>query len=151
MPYNRDIHAINEHILIRISTLAGGFIRFRTDYSVEGLMAKIKNRRRGPDTMVRMITISSVVSWIVIFVAFIIYQMVHPSGGSYNTVRKTMIDFSAGVIVAKALLFLNFLLCVWGMIMNSMRNKRKSDKFRLSLVISAFISLAGFIVMMIFL
>lgn len=114
-------------------------------------MATIKNRRRGPDTMVRMITISSVTSWIVIFIAFVIYQMIHPSAGSYNTIRKTLIDFSAGVIVAKALLFLNFLLCVWGMVMNSMRNRRKSDKFRLSLVISAFISLAGFIAMMVFL
>jgi len=145
------IDIIKKPVIIRIYMWPMSVAGSGHKNQMEGYMAKIKNRRRGPDTMVRMITISSVVSWLVIFIAFIIYQMVHPSGGSYNAVRKTMIDFSAGVIVAKALLFLNFLLCVWGMIMNSMRNRRKSDRFRISLVISAFISLAGFIVMMIFL
>jgi len=117
---------------------------------VEGYMA-IQNRRRGPDTMVRMITICSIVSWLVIVIAFFIYQMTHPSGTSYNSIRQSLVDFSAGVIIAKVLLFLNFLLCVWGMVMNMMRNKRKSDRFRISLVVSAVVSLGGFILMMVFL
>ncbi len=114
-------------------------------------MTAIKNRRRGPDTMTRMITICGIVSWLVIVVAFLIYQMTHPMGGSYNTIRQTMIDFSAGVIIAKVLLLLNFLLCIWGMAMNMMRHKRKSDRFRISLVVSAVVSLGGFIAMMVFL
>jgi hypothetical protein len=114
-------------------------------------MAAIKNRRRGPDTMVRMITICGIVSWLLIVVAFFIWQSTHPTGGSYNTIRKTIIDFSAGVIIAKVLLCLNFLLCLWGMAMNMMRNKRKSDRFRISLLISAVVSLGGFIVMVVFL
>ena len=35
--------------------------------------------------------------------------------------------------------------------MNMMRNKRKSDRFRISLVVSAVVSLGGFILMMVFL
>jgi len=69
--------------------------------------------------------------------------MTHASGGSYNTIRQTILDFSAGVIIAKVLLLLNVLLCIWGMAMNMMRNKRKSDRFRISLVISAVVSLGG--------
>ncbi len=114
-------------------------------------MAAVKNRRRGPDTMVRMITAFGVLSWLVIILAFIIYQVAHPSGGSYYSVRRSFLDFSAGVIIAKVLLCLNFLLCLWGMGMNMMRNKRKSDRFRVSLIISAIVSLAGFILAMIFL
>jgi len=117
---------------------------------MEGYMA-IQNRRRGPDTMARMITFCSVASWLMVILAFFIYQMTHPSGTSYNSIRQSLVDFSAGVIIAKVLLFLNFLLCVWGMGMNMMRNKRKSDRFRISLVVSAVVSLAGFILMMVFL
>lgn len=101
--------------------------------------------------MVRMITISSIVSWLIIVIAFAIYQMTHPVGGSYQTIRQTFVDFSAGVVIAKVLLLLNFLLCIWGMGMNMMRNKRKSDRFHISLIISALISLGGFIAMMVFL
>jgi hypothetical protein len=113
-------------------------------------MAAIKNRRRGPDTMVKMITAFSICSWIVIVAAFSIYQMSNPSG-SYNSVRNSLLKFENGIIIAKVLLFLNFLICVWGMVINMARNKRKSDRFRLSLIVSCIISLTGFILMVIFL
>jgi hypothetical protein len=115
----------------------------------EGNMAEIKNRRRGPDRMVRMITMFSIASWVMIFVALLVYQVTFGSFGSYGSIRRTLLDFSTGLIMAKVLLFLNFLLCIWGMAMNMMRNKRKSDRFRASLVISALVSLAGFVLMMI--
>lgn len=112
-------------------------------------MAEIRNRRRGPDTMTRMITIFSVGSWLLIFLALLIYQLVHPLTSSYSSVRMNLSDFGPGVILAEVLLAVNVLLCVWGMGMNMMRNKRKSDRFRLSLVISAVISLGGLIALMI--
>ncbi len=114
-------------------------------------MAAIKNRRHGPDTMVRMITFASVASWLLIIIAFFIYQTTHSSGTSYSSVRQSLVDFSAGVIIAKVILLLNFLFCIWGMGMNMMRHKRKSDRFRISLIISAVVSLGGFMVMMVFL
>jgi hypothetical protein len=113
-------------------------------------MAEIRNRRRGPDTMVRLITVFSIGSWVVIFFAFFFYQMSHGAGGSYSAVRTSLLDFSSGVVLAKVLLSLNFLLCLWGMGMNMMRNKRKSDRFRVSLIASAVISLGGLIVFFVF-
>lgn len=114
-------------------------------------MAEIRNRRRGPDTMVRMITIFSIGSWLLIFLALLIYQLVHPMTSSYSSVRMNLSDFGPGVILAEVLLAVNVLLCAWGMAMNMMRNKRKSDRFRVSLLISAVISLAGLILMVVLL
>ena len=114
-------------------------------------MAAIHNRRRGPDAIAKMVTFTSVASWLLIILAFVIYQLTHPMGSSYNSIRQTMIDFSAGVIISKVLLMLNVLFCIWGMVMNLMRNKRKTDRFHISLVVSAAISLGGFILMMMFL
>jgi hypothetical protein len=114
-------------------------------------MAAIKNRRRGPDTMVKMITAFSICSWIIIIVAFSIFQMTSSGGSTYTSVRNSLLKFENGIIIAKILLFLNFLICIWGMVINMARNKRKSDRFRLSLIISCVISLTGFILMVIFL
>lgn len=111
-------------------------------------MAAIKNRRRGPDTMVKMITAFSAFSWFVILLAFIIFQLANPSNLSYSSVRNSLLRFENGIIVAKVLLFLNVLLCIWGMFINMARNKRKTDRFRISLVVSCLISLAGFVFMM---
>ncbi len=109
-----------------------------------------RNRRRGPDVMVRLITIFSFGSWIVIILAFSIYQMSRGGAGNYGTVRMTLLDFSSGIILARVLLSLNLILCLWGMGMNMMRNKRKSDRFRVSLIVSAVVSLVGLIVFLVF-
>ncbi len=112
-------------------------------------MAAIKNRRRGPDTMVKMITAFSVLSWIIIIVAFSIFQMTNPTNLSYSSVRNSLLRFENGIIIAKVLLFLNFVLCIWGIFINMARNKRKTDRFRISLIASCIVSLAGFILMMV--
>ncbi|MBN1497644.1 MAG: hypothetical protein JXA07_12790 [Spirochaetes bacterium] len=112
-------------------------------------MAAIKNRRRGPDMMVKMITAFSAFSWLIIIIAFGIVQMANPSLGTYDSVRTTILRFESGIIIAKALLFLNVLLCIWGMFINMARNKRKTDRFRISLLISCLVSLGGFIFMMV--
>jgi hypothetical protein len=122
----------------------GGSILFK-----EGDMAATKNRRRGPDTMTRMITFFSIASWVLIFLSLLIYQLVHPLGNTYSAVRLTLTDFSAGLVLSKVLLALNVLLCIWGMVMNMMRNKRKSDRFRISLLASAVVSLGGLVLMMV--
>lgn len=101
--------------------------------------------------MVKMITAFSVFSWIIIIVAFAIFQMANPSAGSYNSVRNSLLKFENGIIIAKVLLFLNVLVCIWGMFINMTRNKRKTDRFRISLIVSCVVSLAGFIFMMILL
>ena len=82
---------------------------------------------------------------------FLIYQMVHPLTSSYSSVRMNLTNFGAGIIIAKVLLALNVLFSIWGMGINMMRNKRKADRLRVSLIMTAVISLVGFILMMVLL
>jgi hypothetical protein len=110
---------------------------------------KIKNRRRGPDTVVKMITFFSFLTWLVIIISLIIYNMANPKMGSYNAIRSTFFDVKNAAIAMKLLLFFNIILCIWGIIANTIRNKRKTDKFRISLIISSIISLVGFIIVMV--
>lgn len=111
-------------------------------------MAAIKNRRRGPDTMVKMITIFSVVSWIIIITVLVLFTMSNPSAGSNMLKRAAIAGGSTVMLGAKLLLFINVMLCVWGMAVNMMRNKRRSDRFHLSLIVSLIVSLGAFILMM---
>jgi uncharacterized membrane protein YsdA (DUF1294 family) len=111
-------------------------------------MKSAKKRRRGPDLMVKMIHTVNIVSWLILGIAFIIFQMSYSSKGSYQTVRTSMITLESGVIFGKVLLFVNFLICIVGMAINVMRHKRKTDNFRISLIVSALISLLGFILLM---
>ena len=113
------------------------------------VIKKIKNRRKGPDSIVKMITFFSVFTWLVIIAALIIYNMANPKMGSYSTIRSTFFDAGNAAIVIKMLLFVNIILGVWGIIANTMRNRRKTDRFHTSLIISAAVSLVGFIIVMI--
>jgi len=110
---------------------------------------KIKNRRRGPDTVVKMITLFSFLTWLIIIISLIIYNMANPKMGTYNTIRSTFFDAGNAAIAMKLLLFFNMILGIWGIISNTMRNRRKSDKFHISLIVSTIISLVGFIIMMV--
>lgn len=113
-------------------------------------MATIKNRRRGPDAIARMITVFSVISWSVIGFAFLVYQMAKPSASSFDSVRRGLLDARLGLLAVKMLLFINVLVSIGGMVFNLMRNKRKSDQFHVSLVVTALVSLAGFVLMVMF-
>ena len=110
-------------------------------------MAEMRNRRRGPDFMVRIITFFNIASWLVIILALFIYELTHGSGGSYSTIRLTILDFTIGLVIVKVLLVLNFVFCIWGMAINMTRHKRKADRFSITLILSAAVSLAGFILM----
>lgn len=113
-------------------------------------MGAIKNRRRGPDTMVKMITLFSVLSWIIIIAVLVMFTMSKPAAGS-NILKRAALSGGATVMLgAKLLLFVNILLCIWGTVVNMMRNKRRSDRFHLSLIFSFVVSLAAFIVMMLY-
>jgi hypothetical protein len=113
-------------------------------------MAAIKNRRRGPDTMVKMITAFNMLSWLIIGIAIILYITVNPIRNSDYFNQGGGARGGIAIIGAKLLLFFNVILCIWGMVVNMMRNKRKSDRFRVSLIISMFVSLGAFILLLLF-
>jgi len=108
-------------------------------------MAVIKNRRRGPDTMVKMITYFSIFTWLIIAITLVIYSLANPAGLAVLR-QRSVLGGGFAQIGMKLLLFINLIICIIGMFVNAMRNKRKSDKFRLSLIISTLCSFIGFIV-----
>ncbi len=110
----------------------------------------IKNRRHEPDTMVKLITTFNVLSWLVIGVVLVLYAMVNPIRASDYFNRSSAPGGGVAMLSAKLLLFLNIVVSLWGMAVNAMRNKRRSDKFRISLILSALISIAAFVLMMIY-
>src|SRR4030042_2540842 len=112
---------------------------------------KKKNRRRGPYTLVKIVTIFSVCTWLIIIVVMFIYVSYKPSYSSSSYFYKHVSATGSGIGItgAKLLLFLNLLLCIWGIIANMLRNRRKTDRIRLSLVVSTILSFIGFILIMV--
>jgi hypothetical protein len=110
---------------------------------------RMKNRRKGPDYVVKLISFFSFVTWMIFFITLIVFHMASPRMGSYHAVRVNYFDMGSAVVIIKVLLFINIIISVWGIIANTMRNKRKTDTFRSSLVASTLLSLVGFIIVVI--
>ena len=113
-------------------------------------MAKIKNRRRGPDTVSKAISWISGTSWIMIFIIFIMISMAKPR-------METMFDrFSNSPINqawdASLINFAFFLMlfqlgiCIFGLFLNSLRMKRKTDRYSGSLIFFTVVSFLGIII-----
>jgi hypothetical protein len=114
-------------------------------------MLKIKNRRRGPDFIVKIVTLFSIFTWLIIIVVIALYSMAKPANlqSSYFYRHAASGAVGAAAIGMKVLLFLNIVLAVWGIVANMSRSRRKTDRFRYSLLISLIISVIGLVVFMI--
>jgi hypothetical protein len=102
------------------------------------------NRRHGPDTMVKVISIFSGISWLLVVIVFGII--------TYGKPRLGMMFFHEGVTeswnktilgYASLLLFFVFIVCFIGIFINMSRHKRKSDRFNKSLIVFGIASLLG--------
>src|SRR4030042_3774817 len=114
-------------------------------------MIKIKNRRRGPDFLVKMIMLFSAFTWIIIVFVISLSSLAKPSNlpSSYFYKHAGSLASGAAATGMKVLLFINIILSVWGMVANISRSKRKTDRFRYSLLVTLILSIIGFIIMMI--
>ncbi len=114
------------------------------------MAGKIKNRRRGPDTIVQVINWISGGSWIIILIIFIMVSMAKPRmetmfdrfsrspvGGSWDS---NLVSF------AFILLLLQLGLCLFGLYLNSMRMKRKADRYSGTLTFFTIVSFLGIII-----
>jgi hypothetical protein len=99
---------------------------------------KIENRRRGPDPLTKAIGIFAGISWILVILVLILKTYAKPR-------MATMFDKSYGISIsqtsdasmlmyANIVLVLVFTVCLIGMMINMSRHKRKSDRFRVSLI-----------------
>jgi uncharacterized membrane protein YoaK (UPF0700 family) len=71
--------------------------------------------------------------------------MVGPRMGSFHTMRYSALNLGNSAVIIKILLLLNIIIAVCGVLANALRNKRKTDKFRSSLIVSSIVSLIGFV------
>jgi len=112
----------------------------------------IKNRRRGPDTLVKVITISSVVSWLIVAVVVILLTLNQsPQSSSSYFYRHTSTGGGVPETGVKILLFANLVLCTWGIYANLTRKRRKSDRIHTALLVSTLITAVGLILSLLFL
>lgn len=104
---------------------------------------KKKMRRQGADSVVRAINVLVIISWVVFLVAFIMVSISGSGGGrSYGAVRPRGSSLYGWAI---ALMAVQFILCVTGLVVQSSRMKRKSDRYSRSLIIFTALSVAGII------
>lgn len=110
---------------------------------------KIKDRRRGPDPLVKGINYMVIVSWLIILIVFMIVAIAKPQTESfldrYNNVSlratwdKTLIEY------AFYMMFPLFLACIVGLLINSSRMQRRTDRYKKSLIFFLFLSMGGII------
>jgi len=108
----------------------------------------MKEKRIGPDTVMNMISGISVVSWITLCVIFLIIAVANPTSSALSASRPGL--KGAGqwttTVIYVLLIFLVFL-SVSGVLFNVTRLKRKSDKLRISIIISGVFSVIGLVIM----
>ncbi len=109
-------------------------------------------RRRGKDWITRGIEILSGVSWIAIIAIFVSVGFATPQGGGGSWALSNMLGQTVVSTpnyyyygVARYLSLATFLLCLFGFVFNIFRHKRKTDRYRKSLIIFGAVSLISFI------
>ncbi|MCL2025550.1 MAG: hypothetical protein FWG92_01950, partial [Leptospirales bacterium] len=113
---------------------------------------KIKNKRKGPDQISRTISLIIAISWVLIFILFIILALAKPTADwSITSIMSQNTQFSGGwnrsfIQILPPVLIVQVGLCVFGLLLSSRRMKRKSDKYSTSLIFFTITSIAGLLV-----
>ncbi|HOK93890.1 MAG TPA: hypothetical protein PKX79_13030 [Spirochaetota bacterium] len=97
----------------------------------------MKERRRGPDAILKMINAISIVLWVIIGIVFIIFAITNPTHSGLAASRpgfKSRPLWADSIIYG--LLIIQIVLSVAGIIFNLTRLKRKTDRLKLTLVVS---------------
>ena len=115
---------------------------------------KIVNRRHGPDVLVKAISIISGISWLIVFVVFILVSYAKPKmetlfDRQYNIQLrqnwdKTMLGY------AIFLLGLITVICLAGILINMSRHRRRTDRYNKSLIFFCVGSIIGILVYLVF-
>ena len=107
------------------------------------------DRRRQADWVVKAAAILSVLSWIVAFSVTLLLDIAAPERGNMfsSLLGGTVQDGWNTTLLPIAFisLVMSLVCCIAAFIFNMMRMRRKSDKYRKSVIIMGFISMAGII------
>jgi len=111
---------------------------------------KIKDRRRGPDILIKGISYISIFSWIMIFIIFLVISIAQPPKESFFD-RQYNIQVHSNwdqkmIQIAFSLMYPIMVICAFGLLINTLRHQRKTDSYNKSLVIIFCLSLVGIII-----
>lgn len=109
----------------------------------------MQNKRRGPDFVIKVINTLSGVSWVIIFLVIIFISIAKPKFQGFSrgmgTIQGTWDASLLGIVAV--LLVLLIALSVVGIIFNFLRMKRKTDRIRVTLVLSGVFALMGLLIL----
>jgi len=108
----------------------------------------MKNRRRGPDFVIKMINWLSAASWVILIIVFFSLIMTNPTSKGLSVSRPALKASSTAWLsnILYILFIFLILLSVFGIIFNMSRMKRKTDKLRLTFFFSGILAIIGLIV-----
>ena len=129
------------------------------------VVTKDINRRSGPDLLVRLNTVignlswvfvSVIVlfSWVLVFFMFIFNRVINdPVKGLFDqpSMPSGWEAASRLMRISYFALFILFIISGIGLVLNSLRHNRKTDKYKASLIVLFILSLTGLIIRFIFL
>ncbi len=112
------------------------------------------DRRRGPDTLVKWVKWSGIISWILVSITLFITLVAKPGFESYMDKSLHIVlqatwdtDLMSYVFF---LLVLLFFFCMVSILINLRRCRRKSDKFNKTLILNAVAAFIGILLYLLF-
>ncbi len=111
------------------------------------LRNKIPDRRKGPDPWIKSLTWFGIIGWILLLIAMAVFHKARPesetsiTGFLQNTLgRRWDMELVPYFIFLSAFILL---ISLFGLFINSQRNNRKNDSYRMSLISLVVISILG--------
>ena len=122
----------------------------REDGEIESQGAReYRERRRKADWVTKMATIMSLVSWVIAFTVWMVLDRASPEKESmfsrYFDISVRDYWNSSLLPIAFALLILSLCICVSAFVFNMLRMKRKTDKYKKSIIIIGCITIIGIV------
>lgn len=113
------------------------------------------DRRKGPDTLVKWVKWSGIISWILVSLILFVTLIAKPGfesymGESFHIKLESAWDTNLMQYVL-LLLVLLFFFCMISIAVNVTRCRRKSDRFNKTLILNAAAALIGILLYLIFL
>ena len=107
------------------------------------------DRRKGPDLWIRSLRYLALAGWILLIVAFVILDRAKPQVETFfERVYNIHLEQHWDMDLARYLLWLmvvGLLLSFAGLVINARRNRRRTDQWRVSLILLGVISLTGIV------
>lgn len=106
-----------------------------------------RERRRGPDVWLRVLSFVSVFGWLIMLAAMIVFHEARPEPTTVTTrFHDTPVNTTWDRELARYLFYLmvlGFFSSIAGLVINARRMRRRYDQVRVNLVVLGVISLTG--------